>query len=55
MTITVTLVLIMIVGLLIYALSTNGKVAEIGRLTFACALLAICLEALPHVGRLGLR
>lgn len=31
-----------VAGLLIYALAANPKAAEIGRLMFACALLAIC-------------
>lgn len=35
--------LICIVGCLVYALSTNAKVAELGRLAFACGLLAFLL------------
>lgn len=55
MTITVTLLLLIVVGLLIYVLSSNGKAAEIGRLLFACALLAVCLgwEHITNVARLG--
>lgn len=49
MTITVSLLVLAVIGLLVYALSSNGKVAEIGRLTFACALLALCFEVWPHV------
>ena len=33
-------VLVAIAGLLVYAFSANAKVAEIGRLMFACGLLA---------------
>ena len=32
-----------LVGLLIYALSTNAKVCELGRLAFACGLLVTLL------------
>jgi len=32
-------VLAIIVGALVYALATNGKVAELGRLTFGCGML----------------
>jgi hypothetical protein len=45
-----------ILGMLVYALA-NGKVAELGRLAFACALLALCLgagtalHAVVHLGR----
>jgi hypothetical protein len=49
MTITLSLLVLAVIGLLVYALSSNGKVAEIGRLTFACALLALCFEVWPHV------
>lgn len=37
--------LVAIVGLLMYVLSTNGKVAEIGRIMFFCGLLAFLLTA----------
>jgi hypothetical protein len=36
-----------IVGVLIYALSSNAKAGEIGRITFACAMLVI-MAALAH-------
>lgn len=36
--------LVAIIGVLIYALSTNGKVAEIGRIMFGCGLLAFLLD-----------
>jgi len=35
--------LVAILGLLTYALSTNGKVAELGRIAFAMGLLATLL------------
>lgn len=44
MTITLSLVVLAVIGLLVYALATNPKAAEIGRLLFACALLALCLS-----------
>jgi hypothetical protein len=56
MTITLgTLLVLAVLGLLVYALSNNGKVAEIGRICFFCALLAICFEVAPHAGGLKLR
>lgn len=38
-------VLVALIGVLAYALSANPKVAEIGRLSYACGLLAflICI------------
>jgi hypothetical protein len=36
--------LVSIVGLVIYALSTQAKPAEVGRLMFACGLLAWLLQ-----------
>lgn len=42
----VTLVfLVMIIGLIMYALSKDGKIMEIGRIMFFCGLFAICLES----------
>lgn len=38
-------VLLLIAGLLVYALASNPKTVELGRLTFACAMLAICFHA----------
>ena len=38
------LLIILIIGLLLYALATNPKVQELGRLAYACSLLAICLQ-----------
>jgi hypothetical protein len=36
--------LVALVGVLMYALSANPKLQEIGRLSFACGLLAFLLE-----------
>lgn len=36
--------LVALVGLLMYALSANGKLVEIGRIMFACGLLAFLLR-----------
>lgn len=53
------LLILLVVGLLVYALASNGKTVEIGRLLFACALLVICFElargvgAIEHLQRLG--
>lgn len=44
-------VLFAIAGMLVYALSNNAKVAELGRLAFACALLALMLAAASHTTR----
>lgn len=41
--------LIALIGLLTYALSTNGKAAEIGRISFFAGLLAFLLQYAPHV------
>jgi Na+/phosphate symporter len=43
--------LVALVGVLAYALSTNPKVQEIGRLSFACGLLAFLFHFTgPSVG-----
>jgi|HubBroStandDraft_4_1064222.scaffolds.fasta_scaffold04316_2 hypothetical protein len=34
-------ILMIVVGALVYALSTNGKVAELGRLTFLAGIIAL--------------
>ncbi len=39
--------LVCIVGLLMYALATNPKVSEIGRIMFAFGLLAFLLTGAP--------
>lgn len=41
--------LVCIVGLLMYALCVNPKLAEIGRLAYACGLLAFLLETVPKL------
>lgn len=38
------LILILLLGLVLYVLPINPKVNELGRLAFACALLAVCLQ-----------
>ncbi len=45
--------LVAIVGVLMYALSTDGKLQEIGRLSFFAGLLAFLLEALPRIVGVG--
>jgi len=44
MSITIDLI-VLVVGLLMYALSVNGKVQEIGRIMFAFGLLALLFGA----------
>lgn len=39
--------LVALIGLLAYALSTNGKVAEIGRIAFFCGLFVFLLRLEP--------
>lgn len=41
-----------IIGLLVYALSANPKVAELGRLAFACGLLVTLFAMAGHTVRL---
>ena len=36
--------LVALIGVLMYALCANGKLIEIGRLMFACGLLAFLLQ-----------
>ncbi len=38
------LIILLVLAILTYALASNPKVAELGRLAFACSLLAICLQ-----------
>ncbi len=40
-------------GGLLYGLSSKPKLAELGRLSFACGLLALCLALATHVWRVG--
>lgn len=42
--------LVAILGCLVYALATNGKVQELGRLSYVAGLLAFLLEAARMVG-----
>lgn len=46
------IIIIALIGLLTYVLSSNAKLQEIGRLAFACALLALLFGAAPHVPRI---
>ncbi len=41
-------VLAMIIGALVYALSSNGKVAELGRLTFGAGVLVFVYSLASH-------
>jgi Na+/phosphate symporter len=41
--------LVAVVGLLMYALSANPKLQEIGRISFFCGLLAFLLESVPKM------
>lgn len=40
--------LVAILGVLMYALATNGKIQEIGRIMFFCGLLTFLLELGNH-------
>lgn len=42
--------LVALIGVLMYALCTNGKLAEIGRIMFWTGLLAFLLDGVPHLG-----
>lgn len=44
--------LIALAGMLVYALASNPKVAELGRLAFACGLLALCFALAGHTIKL---
>lgn len=52
MLITIIPLLAAILGVLIYALASNAKVAELGRIMFACGLLVLLAEMAHHVVRL---
>ena len=41
--------LVAVVGLLMYALCANPKLQEIGRLSYACGLLAFLLGSVPQL------
>lgn len=54
MTITATIpLLVSLVGALLYVLSGNAKLSEIGRLSFFAGLLATCLAVAGHAVRIG--
>ncbi len=44
--------LVAIIGILAYALASNAKIAEIGRIAFACGLLVTLFYAATHVIKL---
>lgn len=52
MTIYVSL-LVALIGVLAYALSTNGKVQEIGRISYFAGLLVFLLQLTPQVLAIG--
>lgn len=53
MTITIIVpLLVALIGLVTYALATNAKIAEIGRLAYACGLLVTLFEIATHVVKL---
>lgn len=41
--------LVCIIGALVYALATNGKVGELGRIAYGCGLLIFLAELAGHV------
>ena len=45
--------LVAVIGVLVYALSNNGKVAEMGRIAYFAGLLAFLLQAATHVFSVG--
>ncbi len=45
-------VVVLLIGLLVYALSSNGKVAELGRIAFSCGLLVALFGVAKTVMRL---
>ncbi len=45
--------LVAIIGLLLYLLAANAKVAEVGRLMFACGLLALMFASAREAVRIG--
>lgn len=52
MAIAIVPVLFAVAGALVYALSSNAKIAELGRLAFACALLVLMFALARHVVKL---
>jgi hypothetical protein len=53
MLISIVAVLFAIIGALVYALSTNTKAAELGRLTFAAAMIGLMIYFAARVIRIG--
>jgi hypothetical protein len=47
--------LVAVVGLLIYVLSNHARWMEIGRLAYACGLLAFLLQEAPKLVGLGVK
>lgn len=45
-------VIVAVAGVLLYALATNPKVAEIGRIMFAAAMFALMFGVAGHMVRL---
>ncbi len=45
-------IIILIVGVLLYFISANGKVQEVGRIMFFCGLLVLCFVLSKEVVRL---
>ncbi len=45
-------ILIAFVGVLLYFISANGKVQEVGRIMFFCGLLVLCFALSREVVRL---
>jgi len=45
--------LVAIIGLLMYILASNAKVAEIGRIMFFCGLLALMFSTARETFRIG--
>lgn len=45
--------LVAIIGLLLYLLAANAKVAEVGRLMFGCGLLALMFASARESIRIG--
>jgi hypothetical protein len=41
--------LVAVIGILMYALCVSPKLQELGRLSFACGLLAFLLVSVPHL------
>lgn len=53
MTIAILPLVLVVAGALAYGLSSNGKVTELGRLTFFAGLLALAFALARHVVSIG--